>query len=188
MLVAVLLRRVGGPLVALRTSGRLDILSWQAMLRRCPGQTAALFLGQTTRAGVASWRTRARKVRGLPMLPRDLVASGRHTRGFGARVCRLLRHPLPGMNWRSRGGGGVVVALSMPLLGQGGMVARLSRSPQSCGRNASSSRSFDREQDHVIAETGRHELEAPEPNHHGARNRRNKGGHLERNGKWVKNT
>jgi len=67
-------------------------------------------------------------------------------------------------------------------------MARSSQSPQSCGRNASSSRSFDREQDHVIAETGRHELEAPEPNHLGAQNRRNKSGHLERNGKSVKNT
>ena len=64
-----------------------------------------------------------------------------------------------------------MVALSTPLLGRGGMVARPSRSPQSCGRNASSSRSFDREQDHVIAETGGHELEAPEPNHRGAQNR-----------------
>jgi len=81
-----------------------------------------------------------------------------------------------------------MVALSMPLLEQGGMVAWLSRSPQSCGRNASSSRSFDREQDHVIAETSRHELEASEPNHRGARNRRNKRGHLERDGKSVKNT
>ena len=81
-----------------------------------------------------------------------------------------------------------MAALSTPLLGQGGMVARPSRSPQSCERNASSSRSFDQEQDHVIAETDRHELEAPEPNHRGARNRRNKSGHLERNGKSVKNT
>jgi len=81
-----------------------------------------------------------------------------------------------------------MVALSTPLLGRGGMVARPSRSPQSCGRNASSSRSFDREQDHVIAKTGRHELEAPEPNHRGAWNRRNESGHLERDGKSVKNT
>ena len=64
-----------------------------------------------------------------------------------------------------------MVALSTPLLGWGGMVARPSRSPQLCGRNVGFSRSFDREQDHVIAETGRRELEAPEPNRHGARNR-----------------
>jgi len=67
-------------------------------------------------------------------------------------------------------------------------VVRPSRSPQSCWCNASSSRSFDREQDHVIAKTGRHELEAPEPNHRGARNQQNGSGHLERNGKSVKNT
>jgi len=81
-----------------------------------------------------------------------------------------------------------MVVLSTPLLGQGGVVVRTSRSPQSCRRNASSSRSFDREQDHVTAKTGRHELEAPEPNHRGARNRQNESGHLERNGKSVKNT
>ena len=73
-----------------------------------------------------------------------------------------------------------MVALSTPLLGRGGVVARPSRSPQSGGRNASSSRSFDREQDHVVAETGGHELEATEPNHRRERNRRNKGGHLEK--------
>jgi len=67
-------------------------------------------------------------------------------------------------------------------------VATPSWSPQSCGRNASSSRPFDREQDHVIAETGRHELEAHEPNHRGVWNRRNESGHLERDGKLVKNT
>jgi len=67
-------------------------------------------------------------------------------------------------------------------------VARPSLSPQLRGRNESSSQSFDREQDHVIAETGRHELEAPGPNHHGARNQRNESGHLERDGKSVKNT
>ena len=82
----------------------------------------------------------------------------------------------------------MTVALSTPLLGRGGMVAKLSRSPQSCGRNASSSWSFDREQYHVITETVGHELEAPEPNHCGARNRRNESGHLERDGKLVKNT
>ena len=80
------------------------------------------------------------------------------------------------------------MALSTPLLGWGGMVATPSWSPQSCGRNASSSRPFDREQDHVIAETGRHELEAHEPNHRGVWNRRNESGHLERDGKLVKNT
>jgi len=81
-----------------------------------------------------------------------------------------------------------MVALSTPLLGRGGVVARPSRRPQSGRRNASSSRSFDREQDHVIAETGGHELEAPKPNHRGAQNRRNKSGHFEKDGKSVKNT
>ena len=81
-----------------------------------------------------------------------------------------------------------MVALSTPLLRRGSVVARPSRSPQSCWCDASSSRSFDREQDHVVAKTSRHELEAPEPNHHGARNRRNGSGHLERCGKTVKNT
>jgi len=79
-----------------------------------------------------------------------------------------------------------MVVLTMPLLGWGGVVAGPSGGPQSGGRNASSSQSFDREQDHVIAETGGHELEAPEPNHRGARNRRNKSSHLERDGKSVK--
>ena len=79
-----------------------------------------------------------------------------------------------------------MVALSTPLFGRGGMVARPSGSPQSGGRNASSSQSFDREQDHVIAETGGHELEAPEPNHRRAQNRRNKSGYLEKDGKSVK--
>ena len=78
------------------------------------------------------------------------------------------------------------MALSTPLIGRGGMVARLSWSPQSCGRNTSSFRSFNQEQDHVVAETGRHELEAPKPNHRGARNQRNKSGHLERDGKSAK--
>jgi len=80
-----------------------------------------------------------------------------------------------------------VATLSTPLLGRGGMVVRPSLSPQLCGHNASSSRSFDREQDHVLAKTGRHGLEAPEPNHRGARNRRNESGHLEGDGKSVKN-
>jgi len=78
--------------------------------------------------------------------------------------------------------------LSTPLLGRGGMVARPSRGLRSCGCNASSSRSFDIEQDHVIAETGGHELEAPEPNHRGAWDQRNESGHLEGDGKLVKNT
>ena len=82
----------------------------------------------------------------------------------------------------------MVVALCTPLLGRGGMMARLSLSSQSCGRNASSSWSSDREQDHVIAKTGGHELEAPEPNHRGAWNRRNESGHLERNGEIGERT
>ena len=65
-------------------------------------------------------------------------------------------------------------------------MARPSRSPRSCGRNTSSFRSFDREQDHVVAETGRHKLEAPEPNHRGTRNRGDESGHLEMDGKLVK--
>ena len=80
------------------------------------------------------------------------------------------------------------MVLSTPLLGRGGVVARTSWGPQPCWRNTGSSRSFDREQDHVIAEASRHELETPKPNHHGARNRRSESGHLERNGKSVKNT
>jgi len=78
--------------------------------------------------------------------------------------------------------------LPMPLLGRGGVMARASRGPQLCWRNAGSSRSFDREQDHVIARAGRHELKTPEPNHGGARDRRNGSGHLERSGKLMKNT
>jgi len=59
--------------------------------------------------------------------------------------------------------------LPTPLLGRGGVVARVSRGPQPCWCNSVSSRSFDREQDHVIARAGRHELKTPEPNHGGAR-------------------
>ena len=58
--------------------------------------------------------------------------------------------------------------LTMPPLGQGSMVARPSQGLRSCGRDTSPSRSFDREQDHVVAEAGGHELKAPKPNHHRA--------------------
>jgi len=81
-----------------------------------------------------------------------------------------------------------MVVLSTPLLGRGGVVARTSRGPQPRGRNAGSSRSFDREQDHVVAGASRQELETPKPNRRGARDRRSESGHLERNGKSVKNT
>jgi len=64
-----------------------------------------------------------------------------------------------------------MVVLSTPLLGRGGVVLRTSRGPHTGWRNAGSSQSFDREQDHVIAGASRHELEAPKPNHRGARNR-----------------
>ena len=66
-------------------------------------------------------------------------------------------------------------------------MARASRGSQPCWRNAGSSRSFDREQDHVIARAGQHELKTPEPNHGGARDRRSGSGHLESSGKSVKN-
>ena len=82
----------------------------------------------------------------------------------------------------------MMVALPTPLLGRGGVVAWTSRSPQLCWRNTGSSRSFDREQDHVIAGASSHELKTPKPNHRGARDRRSESGHLERNGKSVKNT
>jgi len=78
------------------------------------------------------------------------------------------------------------MVLSTPLLGRGGVVVRASRGPQPCWRNAGSSRSFDREQDHIVAGASRHELETPKPNHRGARNRRGESGHLERNGKSMK--
>jgi len=81
-----------------------------------------------------------------------------------------------------------MVVLSMPLLGRGGVVARTSRGPLPCLRKAGSSRSFDREQDHVVAGASRHELETPKPNHRGVRNQRSESGHLERIGKSVKNT
>jgi len=81
-----------------------------------------------------------------------------------------------------------MVVLSMPLLGRGGVVARTSRGPQPCWRNAGSSRSFEREQDHVIAGASRHELETPKPNHRGAQNQRSESGHLKTSGKSVKNT
>ena len=183
-LVAVLLCRVGGPLVALRTSGRLDISSWQAMSRRCPNRKVALFLGRTTRAEVVSWRTRAREARRHPTSSRDPRDAGP---AYPRLRCAGLLAPASPPAWRElatvrrqRYDGGTVHASSW--------VARPSRSPQSCGCNPSSPRSFDREQDHVVAETGRHELEAPEPNHRGARNRRNESGQLERDGKSLKNT
>jgi len=65
-------------------------------------------------------------------------------------------------------------------------MSRASRGPRSHWRNAGSSRSFDREQDHVVAGASRHELQAPNPNHHGTRNRRGESGHLERSGKSMK--
>ena len=61
-----------------------------------------------------------------------------------------------------------MVMLTMPPLGWGCVVARPSRGLRSCRHDTSPSRSFDREQDHVIAEAGGHDLEAPKPNHHGA--------------------
>jgi len=81
-----------------------------------------------------------------------------------------------------------MMVLPTPLLGRGRVVSRASRGPHSYWRHAGSSRSFDREQDHVIAGASRHELKAPKPNHGGARNRRSGGGHLERSGKSMKNT
>jgi len=81
-----------------------------------------------------------------------------------------------------------MVVVSTPLLGRGGVMARASRGPRPCWRNAGSSRSFHREQDHVIVRASRHELETPKPNHCGAWNRRSKSGHLEKNGKSIKNT
>jgi len=78
--------------------------------------------------------------------------------------------------------------LPTPLLRRGGVMSRASWSPRSHWRNASSSRSFDREQDHVVDGARRHELKAPKPNHRGAQNRRGESGHLERSGKSMKNT
>ena len=114
------------------------------------------------------------------------MAPSHHAHGFGAWCCRLSCHLPPGTNCRSCRGRGATVVLSTPLLGRGGMVPRTSRGPLPCWRNAGSSRSFDREQDHVIAGASRHELETPKPNHRGVRNRRGESGHLERNGKSVK--
>ena len=67
-------------------------------------------------------------------------------------------------------------------------MARPSWGLRSCWCNASSSRSFDREQDHVVAETSGYELEAPEPNYRGARDRRNESVHLGGDGWLMKNT
>ena len=173
-------------MVSPRTFGHLDISSWRVTLRRCPDRTTALFSGRTARAEAASWQARVCKARRLPPWscdPRDVGPSYPRFRHVG------LLAPMSPSTWhelaivpRERGDGGAVHASS---IGRG-VVARPSGSPQSGGHNASSFRSFDREQDHVVAETGGHELEAPEPNHRGARNRRNKGGHLERDGKLVK--
>jgi len=57
-----------------------------------------------------------------------------------------------------------------PPLGRGGVLVRSTLGLRSCGHNASPLRSSDREQDHVIDEAGGHELEAPNPDHHGACN------------------
>ena len=67
-------------------------------------------------------------------------------------------------------------------------MARPSWGLRLCWCNASSSWSFDREQDHVVAGTGGHELEAPKPNHRGARDRRNESGHSRMRWEVVKNT
>jgi len=54
-----------------------------------------------------------------------------------------------------------MMVLTTPLLGRGGVMARTSRGPQSCWHDSGSSRSFNREQDHVIAGASRHELGLP---------------------------
>ena len=174
-------------MVSPRTFGRSDKSPWRAMPRRCPSQTATLFLGRTARVEVALRRARARSARHLPLSSCDPCGVGpsypRFRRaGLSDHVSPPAWHELSVVK-RQRGD----VALPTPLLGRGSMVMRTSWSPQSCCRNAGSSRSFDREQDHVIVGTSRHELEAPEPNHRGARNWRDESGHVERNGKSVKN-
>jgi hypothetical protein len=75
-----------------------------------------------------------------------------------------------------------------PLLRWRGVVVRASWSLRPCWRNADSSWSLDREQDHVVAEARRHELETPKPNHRGVRKRRGRSSHPESGGKSVKNT
>ena len=85
---------------------------------------------------------------------------------------------------RQKGDGGAVHASSWAGRRGGEDVS----GPSTCWRNAGSSRSFDQEQDHVIAGASRHDLETPKPNHRGARDRQSESGHLERNGKSVKNT
>ena len=142
-LVAVLQLRVGGPLVALRTSRHLDILSWRAMPRRCPDRTAAFFLGQTTHAEVASWKMRARKARRHPMLsrdPRDIGPSYPRLRrvGLSAPMSPAAWHELATVRGQ-RSDGGAVHASSWA--GRHGGEAVLE--PSIGGRNASSSRSFD---------------------------------------------
>jgi len=64
-----------------------------------------------------------------------------------------------------------MMVLSTPLLGRGGVVVMTSWAPHLGWRNAGSSRPFYREQDHVIAGAGGHELETPKPNHRRAWNR-----------------
>ena len=81
----------------------------------------------------------------------------------------------------------MTMVLPTPLLRRGGVMSRVSRGPRSHWRNVGSSRSSDREQDHVVAEASRHELKAPKPDHRGAWNRRGESGHLERSGKSMKN-
>ena len=129
-LVVVLQRRVGGPLISLRTSRRLDISSWQAMPRHCPDRTAALFLGQTTRVEVASQRTRAREAHHHPMsscVPRDVgppYPRLRHA-GLSAPASPPARHELATVR-RQRSGGGAVHASSWAGRHDGEVVSVLS--------------------------------------------------------------
>ena len=112
--VVVLHCRVGGPLVFPRTSGRLDILFWRVMPRRCPARTAALLLWRITHTEVASCRARARRAHCLP-------SSSCGSRGVGPSYPRFqgagLSAPASPPAWhelavamRQKGDGGAVHA------------------------------------------------------------------------------
>jgi len=168
MPVVVLQGRVGGPLVAPRTSGRLGISPWRATLRHCPGRMARLLLRRTAHVEVA-WRWG--RVRGARHLPSSCDHHGAEPsrpwcKGLSALVPLPAWHGLPvaarqmgddgavhTSSWVGRHGGDDVLAPSSGLAQRGLLPA------------------FDREQDHVIAGAGGHELETPKPNHRRARNR-----------------
>jgi len=117
-----------------------------------------------------------------PLVP---LLTGRGVCCLGAWSCRPLHRCLSCTGWRSCSSGGAVAMLIMPPLGHGSMVVRPPWGIWSRVHDASPSRSSDWEQDHVVAETGGHELMAPEPDHRGVWDWWDVSGHPKKDGKSI---